>query len=186
MTGFRVSYGGAQSFFDISPDITCLGKIIGGGLPVGAYGGKKDIMAQMAPNGPIYQAGTLSGNPVAMAAGIATLQQISLPGFYENLDRKADRLVTGLRKVIQKSGIPATVERVGSMMGLFFTGNMVRNFDDAKTSDLNRFSIYYTGMREKGIYIAPSQFEALFLSAAHENEHIDATIAAVEQVISDF
>jgi len=184
MTGFRVAYGGAQSLYNISPDITCLGKIIGGGLPVGAYGGEKDIMNQVAPQGAVYQAGTLSGNPVAMAAGIATLQQLRVPGFYEDLDRKADRLITGLRDVIKKKGTSATVGRVGSMMGLFFTDKTVRCFEDAKTSDLERFSNFYTGMRENGIYIAPSQFEALFLSSAHGEGHIDETIAAVEQVLS--
>jgi len=184
MTGFRVAYGGAQSLYDISPDITCLGKIIGGGLPVGAYGGRKEIMNQVAPQGAMYQAGTLSGNPVAMAAGIATLQQLRIPGFYEDLDRKADRLITGLRDVIKKAGASATAGRVGSMMGLFFTAKTVRNFDDAKTSDLERFSNFYTGMREKGIYIAPSQFEALFISSAHGDGHIDETVAAVEQVLS--
>ena len=185
MTGFRVAYGGAQWLYGISPDITCLGKIIGGGLPVGAYGGKKNIMDQIAPQGPVYQAGTLSGNPIAMAAGIATLHEINTPGFYANLDRKADLLVNGLKAVIKKSEIPATVQRVGSMMGLFFTNKPVTCFDDAKTSDLERFSAFYMGMRQKGIYIAPSQFEAFFLSAAHEDEHIETTIAAAKQVFSD-
>ena len=185
MTGFRVAYGGAQWLYGISPDITCLGKIIGGGLPVGAYGGKKNIMDQIAPQGPVYQAGTLSGNPIAMAAGIATLHEINTPGFYANLDRKADLLVNGLKAVIKKSEIPATVQRVGSMMGLFFTNKPVTCFDDAKTSDLERFSAFYMGMRQKGIYIAPSQFEAFFLSVAHEDEHIETTIAAAKQVFSD-
>lgn len=184
MTGFRVAYGGAQSLYGISPDITCLGKIIGGGLPVGAYGGKKEILEQVAPQGPVYQAGTLSGNPLAMAAGIAALSQLKTPGFYGALDKKAERLVSGLGAAAEKAGIPATAGRVGSMMGLFFTDTAVRSFDDAKTCDLERFSAFYIGMREKGIYIAPSQFEVLFMSAAHETTHIDATIEAAEAVFA--
>ncbi len=183
MTGFRVAYGGAQSLYGILPDITCLGKIIGGGLPVGAYGGKREIMEHIAPHGPVYQAGTLSGNPVAMAAGIATLMQLKKPEFYENLDKKADLLATGLEKAAEKAGVKARVDRAGSMLGLFFTDRDVKNFEDAKTSDLDMFAAYYKGMLEKGIYLAPSQFEALFVSAAHEVEHIDKTIEAAEEVL---
>ncbi len=182
MTGFRVAYGGAQALYGITPDITCLGKIIGGGLPVGAYGASREIMEQVAPQGGIYQAGTLSGNPIAMAAGIATLTQLKAPGFYKTLDRKAERLVSGLNRLIEGASISATAGRVGSMMGLFFTDKPVASFDDAKSCDGDRFSEFYNGMREKGIYIAPSPFEVLFMSSAHENEHIDATIAAAEEV----
>jgi glutamate-1-semialdehyde 2,1-aminomutase len=185
MTGFRVAYGGAQSLYGISPDLSCFGKIIGGGLPVGAYGGRRDIMEGIAPQGSVYQAGTLSGNPVAMAAGIATLKQLNQPNFYEDLDRKSDRLATGLLEAAERAGIKAGAERVGSMLGLFFTDQKVRNFDDAKTSNLELFSAYYKSMRDKGIYLAPSQFEAAFVSAAHTDEHIDATVKAAEETFAD-
>jgi glutamate-1-semialdehyde 2,1-aminomutase len=156
---------------------------MGGGLPVGAYGGRREIMEHIAPQGPIYQAGTLSGNPLAMAAGIATLTQLKEPGFYDNLDEKAGRLAAGLEKAGKKAGINVMVDRVGSMLGLFFTDRSVMNFDDAKTSDLEMFSAYYNGMLQKGIYLAPSQFEVLFVSAAHDIEHIDATIKAAAAVM---
>jgi len=183
MTGFRVALGGAQSLYGVSPDLTCLGKIIGGGLPVGAYGGKREIMEYMAPQGTVYQAGTLSGNPLAMAAGIATLTQLMDSGFYDTLDEKSNRLATGLAKVVENAGINAVVDRVGSMLGLFFTGRDVKNFDDAKTSDLEMFAAYYKGMLREGVYLAPSQFEAFFVSAAHDVDHIDATIKAAEKVL---
>jgi len=185
MTGFRVAYGGAQKLFGVNPDITTLGKIIGGGMPVGAYGGRLDIMEHIAPQGPVYQAGTLSGNPVAMAAGIATLEQIRHPGFYDVLEERAGRLADGLEKALESANIAATVDRAGSMMGLFFTDRRVHNFDDAKTSDLDRFSAYYKGMRQRGIYLAPSQFEALFVSSAHNIEYIDETIQAAQEVLSE-
>jgi glutamate-1-semialdehyde 2,1-aminomutase len=183
MTGFRVAYGGAQALYGIYPDMTCLGKIIGGGLPVGAYGGRREIMEHIAPQGPVYQAGTLSGNPVAMAAGIATLTQLKTPGFYNALDKKADRLSTGLINAAEKAGIRVTGNRVGSMLGLFFTDKAVLNFDHAKTCDLEMFSAFYNGMLEKKIFLAPSQFEAVFVSSAHETEHIDRTITAAEEVM---
>lgn len=182
MTGFRVAHGGAQALYGISPDLTTLGKIIGGGLPVGAYGGKHDIMGQIAPQGPVYQAGTLSGNPLAMAAGIATLGQIRKPGFYEALDAVSAMLTDGLEAAIQRTGIKARVGRVGSMAGLFFTDKPVNNFDDAKTADLALFSAFYRGMLDQGIYLAPSQFEALFISAAHDKTHITETVRAAEAV----
>ena len=152
---------------------------------MGAYGGRRDIMEQIAPQGSIYQAGTLSGNPVAMAAGIATLEQVKKPGFYEKLDEKSNRLATGFEKSAKQAGIKVSVDRVGSMLGLFFTDKKVNNFDEAKTSDLKMFSAYYKGMLEKGIYLAPSQFEALFVSSAHTIEHIGRTIRAAEEVFSD-
>ncbi len=184
ISGFRATYGGAQSLYGISPDITCLGKIIGGGLPVGAYGGRRDIMEHMAPQGPVYQAGTLSGNPLAMAAGIATLTQLKEPGFYDMLDKKSDRLAKGLKTAVEKAGIKATLKRVGSLLGLFFTGKDVNNFDDAKTSDLDMFSAYYKGMLRKGIYLAVYQCEAAVVSGAHEAEQIDTTIKAAEEVMT--
>jgi glutamate-1-semialdehyde 2,1-aminomutase len=185
MSGFRVALGGAQARYGIDPDLTTLGKIIGGGLPVGAYGGKREFMSQVAPEGPVYQAGTLSGNPVAMAAGIATLEKLKTPGFYEELDRKAVKLADGLAGAVKKSGIKATVDRVGAMLGLFFTDRVVNNFEDAKTCNLETFSAYYKGMREHGIYLAPSQFEAFFISAAHTDAQIDETIAAAEKVMKE-
>ena len=183
MTGFRVAYGGAQSLYDIRPDLTCFGKVIGGGLPVAAYGGKKEIMSQIAPQGSIYQAGTLSGNPLAMAAGIATLKQLQKPGVYEALNERSKRLITGLGQAANKASVAARVGHVGSMMGMFFTDRNVANFEDAKTCDLELFSNFYQGMRQHGIYIAPSQFEVLFLSTAHSDEHVDATIDAAQQVL---
>ena len=185
MTGFRVAYGGAQSLYGITPDLSCFGKVIGGGLPVAAYGGKKEIMSQIAPQGSIYQAGTLSGNPLAMAAGIATLNQLKVPGVYEALNERSKRLITGLGNAARKAGIAARVGHVGSMLGMFFTDQNVANFDDAKTCDLDLFSKFYQGMRQHGIYIAPSQFEVLFLSTAHYDEHVDATINAAEQVFEE-
>lgn len=184
MTGFRVAFGGAQSLYDIDPDLTTLGKIIGGGMPVGAYGGKREFMRQVAPEGPVYQAGTLSGNPVAMAAGIATLDRLKTPGVYEALARKTERLVKGLAAAANKAGVPASVDHVGSMLGLFFTDIPVTNFEDAKTCDLERFTAYYQGMLQQGIYLAPSQFEAGFVSLAHSDADIDKTIRAAEAVLS--
>jgi glutamate-1-semialdehyde 2,1-aminomutase len=185
MTGFRVALGGAQSLYGITPDLTCFGKIIGGGLPVGAYGGRREVMAHIAPQGSVYQAGTLSGNPIAMAAGIATLLQVMQAGFYEHLAETTQMLADGLRRAAEKAGISAKVGHVGSMLGMFFADQEVNNFDDAKKCDLERFSAFYNGMRENGIYIAPSQFEALFVSAAHSAADIDQTIQAAETVLAD-
>jgi glutamate-1-semialdehyde 2,1-aminomutase len=182
MTGFRVALGGAQPLYGISADLSCFGKIIGGGLPVGAYGGRRDLMRQVAPQGPVYQAGTLSGNPLAMAAGIATLTEIGRPGFYDTLDNLSERLLSGLKLVAVQAGIDVAADRVGSMMGLFFTKGPVRNFKEAKGSDLKRFSDFYQGMLHQGIYLAPSQFEVMFVSAAHDVQSIDRTIAAAADV----
>jgi glutamate-1-semialdehyde 2,1-aminomutase len=182
MTGFRVARGGAQSLYGVSADLSCFGKIIGGGLPVGAYGGRGDLMRQVAPQGPVYQAGTLSGNPLAMAAGIATLTEIGRPGFYEKLDKLSERLLDGLKQAAARTGVDVAADRVGSMLGLFFTKGPVRNFEEAKRSDLKRFSAFYQGMLHQGIYLAPSQFEVMFVSAAHDEQTIDRTINAAETV----
>jgi glutamate-1-semialdehyde 2,1-aminomutase len=183
MTGFRVAYGGAQSLYKIQPDLSCFGKIIGGGLPVGAYGGRRKIMAYIAPQGPVYQAGTLSGNPLAMAAGIATLTQLRKKGFYEKLEKNSARLCAGLAAAASRAGVPVQIDHVGSMLGMFFCAEPVRNFGDAKKSDLALFSKFYQGMRREGVYIAPSQFEALFLSSAHTAAHLDHTARAAEKVL---
>jgi len=180
MTGFRVAYGGAQELYNIRPDLSCFGKIIGGGLPVGAFGGRKTLMTQMAPEGPIYQAGTLSGNPLAMAAGIATLKILAEPGFYEKLAQTAQTLIEGLADAARQAGIDIATAGVGAMLGLFFRKEPVHNFEDAKGSDLKRFTQYYQAMLANGIYLAPSQFEAFFVSSAHDQEAIETTIRAAQ------
>ncbi|MGB5157748.1 MAG: glutamate-1-semialdehyde 2,1-aminomutase [Desulfobacterales bacterium] len=185
MTGFRVAYGGAQSVYGIVPDLTCLGKIIGGGLPVGAYGGKREIMEHIAPQGPVYQAGTLSGNPLAMAAGIATLTELKKPGFYDSLNSMSEKLGKGLFDAAKKAGINVSVARSGSMLGMFFTKEKVIDFESAKKSDLKMFASYYRNMLQNGIYLAPSQFEALFVSSAHSAEDIDQTVYAAGKVMSE-
>src|SRR5690625_4224988 len=175
MTGFRVDFHCAQGYFDITPDLTCLGKVIGGGLPVGAYGGKREIMEKIAPTGDIYQAGTLSGNPLAMTAGYETLHALNKSD-YDEMNKKADRLVEGYKKASETYNIPIQINRVGSMIGVFFTNKPVVNYETAQTSDLERFSKYYRGMIEEGIFLPPSQFEGLFLSTAHTDEDIDHTV----------
>ena len=180
MTGFRVAYGGAQALYGIQPDLTCFGKIIGGGMPVGAYGGRRDIMAQIAPEGAVYQAGTLSGNPVAMAAGLATLEQLRQPGVYEILEERSQRLAEGLEAAARRNSVPASFNRVGSMLGMFFTDQAVTDFNTAKRSDLDMFGRYYRLMLDAGIYLAPSQFEACFVSLAHVEAAIDQTIQAAD------
>ncbi|MCE0451874.1 glutamate-1-semialdehyde 2,1-aminomutase [Brevibacillus sp. HB1.3] len=183
MTGFRVALGGAQELYGITPDLTTMGKVIGGGLPVGAYGGKREIMQQVAPAGPIYQAGTLSGNPLAMAAGLTTLQELSKPGAYERLEKMSARLAEGLADNAKKLGIPHTLNRVGSMVCLFFTETPVINYETAKTSDLERFSTYFSYLLEEGVMIPPSQFEGMFVSLAHTDEDIERTIEASYQAM---
>ncbi|MFD2369902.1 glutamate-1-semialdehyde 2,1-aminomutase [Brevibacillus sp. GCM10020057] len=178
MTGFRVARGGAQELYGITPDLTTMGKVIGGGLPVGAYGGKREIMLQIAPAGPIYQAGTLSGNPLAMAAGLTTLEELKKPGVYERLEKLSARLAEGLADNAAKLGIPHTLNRVGSMVCLFFTDTPVINYETAKTSDLERFSAYFSHLLDDGIMIPPSQFEGMFVSLAHTEDDIERTIEA--------
>ena len=184
MTGFRVAKDSAQGLFGITPDLSCFGKVIGGGLPVGAYGGKKEIMDKIAPVGTVYQAGTLSGNPFAMAAGIATLTELQKKGVYEALDSKTDKLMKGLQYAADEAGIPFKTGHVGSMAGFFFTGNDVNDFDDAKKCNVDRFAKFYRIMLDKGVYLAPSQFEACFVSLAHSDEDIDDTIAAAEKAMA--
>lgn len=183
MTGFRVDYGCAQGYFGIEPDITCLGKVIGGGLPVGAYAGKKEIMEQVAPAGPIYQAGTLSGNPLAMTAGYETLSRLDA-GSYEYFKKLGDQLEEGFRAAATKYNIPHTVNRAGSMIGFFFTNEDVIDFATAKTSDLQLFAEYFRLMAEEGIFLPPSQFEGLFISTAHTEEHIAQTVEAFHKVFA--
>ncbi|MDX1662828.1 MAG: glutamate-1-semialdehyde 2,1-aminomutase [Candidatus Promineifilaceae bacterium] len=182
MTGFRVHPGGAQTLYDVQPDLTALGKVIGGGLPVGAYAGPRAIMEMIAPVGPMYQAGTLSGNPLAMTAGIETLRALKAPGAWEQMDGAGQQLVDGLRAAAGAAGIPVQVNRVGTMFGLFFNEQPVADWQSASRSDTERFAAYFQGMLENGIYVAPSQFEVGFLSTAHGEEEIAATIEAAERV----
>lgn len=181
MTGFRVAYGGAQALYGITPDLTCLGKVIGGGLPVGAYGGKKEIMQWVAPLGNMYQAGTLSGNPLAMTAGIETLKVIRQPGSFAQIEAKAAALADGIADAAARAGVPAYSTRVGTMFTIFFTGQTVIDYTSAKTSDTARFGRYFQGMLERGIYIAPSQFEAGFMSLVHSDEDIEHTIRSAAE-----
>jgi glutamate-1-semialdehyde 2,1-aminomutase len=183
MTGFRIAYGGAQSRFGITPDLTTMGKVIGGGLPVGAYGGRKEIMAMVAPAGPMYQAGTLSGNPLAMIAGIKTLEILRQPGSYEHLDRVTKRLVSGLLEVAKETGHAMCAGSVSGMFGFFFCEGPVHNFEDAKLADTAKFGKFHRGMLEQGVYLAPSQFEAGFTSLKHTDADIDRTIAAARTVL---
>ncbi len=185
MTGFRVHPGGAQARYSIQPDLTTLGKVIGGGLPVGAYGGRRDIMALIAPAGPVYQAGTLSGNPLAMAAGIATLEALQRPGLWQALETASGRLAEGLAAAAQNAGIPLWQNRAGTMFSAFFTQTPVVDWPSAKTSDTARFGRFFQGMLRRGVYLAPSQFEAGFLSTAHGEAEIDATIAAASEALAE-
>jgi glutamate-1-semialdehyde 2,1-aminomutase len=183
MTGFRVHKHCAQGLYGITPDLTCLGKVIGGGLPVGAYGGRREIMEMIAPAGPIYQAGTLSGNPLAMAAGFTTLKLLDEPGVYEDLERKSARLEQGFTNNAVELGIASTVNRVGSMICPFFTEQQVIDYESAKTSDTGKFNAYFAQMLDEGVSVAPSQFEGMFVSAAHSDEDIEATIEAHRQAL---
>lgn len=184
MTGFRIAYGGVQEKLGVTPDLTTLGKIIGGGLPVGAYGGRRDIMSMVAPSGPVYQAGTLSGNPLAMTAGIKTLELLQKAGTYEYLDKITKKLASGLLQIAKETGHAACGGQISGMFGLFFTDGPVHNYEDAKKCDTQKFGKFHRGMLEHGIYLAPSQFEAGFTSVAHTEEDIDRTLAAAKEVLS--
>ena len=184
MTGFRIAYGGAQEKFGVTPDLTTLGKIIGGGLPVGAYGGRRDIMEMVAPAGPMYQAGTLSGNPLAMTAGIKTLELLRQPGKYEQLDRITKKLADGMLAIAKETGHEACGGQISGMFGFFFNPGPVHSYDDAKKSDLAKFGRFHRGMLERGVYLAPSQFEAGFTSLAHTDEDVDRTLEAARAVMS--
>jgi glutamate-1-semialdehyde 2,1-aminomutase len=185
MTGFRVALGGAQQLYGIKPDLTTLGKIVGGGMPVGAFGGRRDIMEHIAPLGAVYQAGTLSGNPVAMAAGLATLEGLSAPGFHDRLAASTDRLVHGMRDAARKAGVPLSTNHVCGMFGLFFTSDRkVTSYAEATACDVERFKRFFHGMLDEGVYLAPSAFEAGFVSAAHTDADIDATVSAAARVFA--
>jgi glutamate-1-semialdehyde 2,1-aminomutase len=182
MTGFRVARGGAQELYDVKPDLTTLGKIIGGGMPVGAFGGRRAIMEQLAPLGPIYQAGTLSGNPVAMTAGLVTLDLLSAPDFHVLLAAKTQRLCEELAVAASENGVPLTTNHVGGMFGMFFTTETVTTYAQAVACDIERFKRFFHGMLAEGVYLAPSAFEAGFMSSAHTEEDIDETLAAARRV----
>ncbi len=184
MTGFRVALGGAQARYGVMPDVTTLGKVIGGGMPVGAFGGRRDIMEQLAPLGPVYQAGTLSGNPVAMAAGLATLKLISVPGFYAALEAKTRIFATGMLAAARAAGIPLTANQVGGMFGLFFTEAAVTCYAQATACNIEHFKAFFHGLLEAGVYLAPSAYEAGFMSAAHTDADIQDTLAAAEGVFA--
>jgi glutamate-1-semialdehyde 2,1-aminomutase len=185
MTGFRVALGGAQGLYGVTPDLTTLGKVIGGGMPVGAFGGRVDIMNHIAPDGPVYQAGTLSGNPVAMTAGLKTLELISTPGFFARLGERTATLASGLEAVASDAGVALTTNRVGGMFGMFFTDkNRVANFADVMACDAEQFKRFYTGMLAGGVYLAPSAFEAGFVSSAHDDKAMDRTLSAARQALA--
>jgi len=181
MTGFRVALGGAQARYGVVPDLSTFGKIIGGGMPVGAYGGRRDLMQQIAPSGPVYQAGTLSGNPVAMAAGLAMLELIRVPGFHDELERRTNRLCDGLEAAAREAGVPLTTNRVGAMFGMFFSGEKVDTYDQAVACDTAAFNRFFHAMLERGVYLAPSAFEAGFLSSAHGDAEIARTVDAARE-----
>ncbi|PMP66520.1 MAG: glutamate-1-semialdehyde-2,1-aminomutase [Thermodesulfobacterium geofontis] len=185
ITGFRIGLSGAQGKIGVTPDLTCLGKIIGGGLPVGAYGGKKEIMELVSPEGPVYQAGTLSGNPIAVSAGLATLKELMKPGTYEKLESISQKLEEGIKEVLKELNLPYKLNRAGSMLTLFFTEKEVIDFETALTSDTEKFAIFWQKMLEKGIYLPPSQFEAWFISLAHGEKEIEETIKRVYETLKE-
>jgi glutamate-1-semialdehyde 2,1-aminomutase len=183
MTGFRVAWGGAQVLYEVRPDLSCLGKVVGGGFPAAAYGGRRDLMEQVAPRGPVYQAGTLSGNPVAVAAGLETLRRLAEPGSYERLAELSGRLASGLSQRAAAAGVELCTASVGGMFGFFFHPGPVRHFDDAKKSNEERFRVFFHAMLEEGIYLAPSPYEAAFVSLAHGDAELDTTLAAAERAL---
>jgi glutamate-1-semialdehyde 2,1-aminomutase len=185
MTGFRLALGGAQELYGVQPDLTCLGKVIGGGLPVGAYGGRRDIMSQVAPLGEVYQAGTLSGNPLAVTAGLTTLRLLNKPGVYDELEERSSYLFNEMSRLAAKHKVVSTTNRVGSMGCLFFTEQRVVDFDSAQTADTQKFAHMFCAMLERGVYLAPSQFEAAFVSLAHDQKDIDKTLAAADEVFRE-
>jgi glutamate-1-semialdehyde 2,1-aminomutase len=182
MTGFRLARGGAQALYGVKPDLTTMGKVIGGGLPVGAYGGRRDLMAKIAPEGPIYQAGTLSGNPLAVAAGIACLKELARPGAYERLEATSSALCDGIAAAAREASVPLTLNRVGSMWTAFFTGEPVFDYTSAKRADTQRFGRFFHALLDRGVYLPPSQFEAAFVSLAHSEADIDSAGAAAREV----
>jgi glutamate-1-semialdehyde 2,1-aminomutase len=184
MSGFRVGLGGAQALYGITPDLTCLGKVIGGGMPVAAFGGRADLMHNMAPIGPVYQAGTLSGNPVAVAAGMTTLKLVQEPGFYEKLSAQAEKLVSGLTGAAQEAGVPFCADSVGGMFGMYFSSHVPASYGQMMAGDKARFNSFFHGMLEEGVYFAPAMFEAGFVSAAHEDAVIAETIDAARRVFA--
>ena len=184
MTGFRVSLGGAQGHYQVTPDLTTLGKVIGGGLPVGAFGGKAEIMDHIAPTGPVYQAGTLSGNPLAMTAGLTMLEAVSAPGFYDKISTQTEKLVTGFKEIADTVGIPMSFNNAGSMFGYFFSEDeTITSYEQVMACDQNRFKTFYHSMLEQGVYMAPSSFEAGFVSSAHDAEVIERTLGRVETAL---
>ncbi|MGJ8681793.1 glutamate-1-semialdehyde 2,1-aminomutase [Paraglaciecola sp.] len=186
MTGFRVALGGAQQKYQVEPDLTCLGKVLGGGMPVGAFGGKKEIMQQLAPLGPVYQAGTLSGNPVAMAAGLASLKEVQKPGLYEQLSQNTQKLAEGFKQLADKHGIPMSVNYAGSMFGLFFTDvERVTNYQQAINCNTEQFNLFYHGMLEQGVYLAPASYEAGFVSVEHSEDVIQETLNIADKVLAE-
>jgi len=185
ITGFRIGLSGAQGKYGITPDLTCLGKIIGGGLPVGAYGGKREIMDLISPEGPVYQAGTLSGNPIAVSAGLATLKELMKPGTYEKLENISQKLEEGIKDVLKKLGLSYKVNRAGSMLTLFFTDKEVVDFESALTSDVEKFALFWQKMLEKGVYLPPSQFEAWFVSLAHGEKEIEFTVEKIYEALRE-